>query len=242
MTEGWSLVAEVAHELRTPLATVRMAADVVYRARDTFEPGVARSAELLVGQLDRYESLLADLLELARADAGATTLDVAETDVVALVSAELEEASALAAQCGSELTLDAPAPCTAVLDSVRVRRIVSNLLSNALDHGEGRPVEVHVRAGADAVAIAVRDHGIGFAPEQAERVFERFWRADPGRPRRVGGSGLGLAVARRDAELHGGRLEAWGRPGAGAQFVLTLPVTPGVTLGDDPWPLIPGDA
>ena len=89
--------------------------------------------------------------------------------------------------------------------------------------------------------MAVRDHGIGFEANQAKQVFHRFWRADPARARTVGGTGLGLAIAMEDANLHGGWLTAWGRPGLGAQFRLTLPRRPGVVLESSPLPMVPRD-
>ncbi len=235
-------VSDVAHELRTPLTTVRMAADVIYDARAEFSPVTARSAELLSREVDRFEELLNDLLDLSRIDAGAAVLAAEECDVVQLVCDELESQLPLADTFGSELVLDAPPAAPAVIDQLRVRRIVTNLLSNAIEHGEGRLVEVHVRRGTGSVAIAVRDHGVGLSASDEANAFTRFWRGDPSRYRAVGGAGLGLAIARENAELHGGRLEAWGRPGGGAQFCLTLPLVPGGPLGPDPWPRVPPDA
>lgn len=159
-----------------------------------------------------------------------------------LVRDELESQLPLADTYGSELVLHAPPAAPAVIDQLRVRRIVTNLLSNAIEHGEGRLVEVHVRRGTGSVAIAVRDHGVGLSASDEANAFTRFWRGDPSRYRAVGGAGLGLAIARENAELHGGRLDAWGRPGGGAQFCLTLPLVPGGPLGPDPWPRVPSDA
>ena len=117
----------------------------------------------------------------------------------------------------------------AEVDPRRVERILRNLVVNAVEHGEGRPVEVRLAADEDAVAITVRDHGVGLQPGEEQLVFNRFWRADPSRARQTGGTGLGLSIALEDARLHGGWLEAWGEPGRGPQFRLTLPAGP-VTL------------
>jgi len=89
--------------------------------------------------------------------------------------------------------------------------------------------------------VVVRDHGIGMTPDEAGHVFDRFWRADPARARTTGGTGLGLAISMEDARLHGGWLEAWGRPGQGASFRLTLPRRAGITLTASPLPLVPVD-
>ena len=235
-------VSDVSHELRTPLTTVRMAADVLYDDRDAFDPVTRRASELLKGELDRFESLLTELLEISRFDAGAAELQPDDVDLVQLVAAEASAQQPLADAYVTRIVLDAPDPATCRIDPRRIRRVISNLLSNAIEHGEGRDVLVTVRSSPDAVAVAVRDHGIGFDAAQAHQVFTRFWRADPSRQRTVGGSGLGLSIALADAQLHGGWLNAWGRPGHGAQFRLTLPRVPGGPLDDSPLPLVPADA
>lgn len=234
-------VSDVSHELRTPLTTVRMAADVLYRQRREFDALAARSSELLSAELDHFEALLTDLLEISRFDAGAAELTLDEVDLGTLAEEELAAQQRLAAGYGTPLVLDAPTPCVAEVDARRIRRILRNLISNAIEHGEGREITVHVRADDAAVAVAVRDHGVGFSAAQAHQVFNRFWRADPARRRTVGGTGLGLSIAMEDARLHGGWLNAWGRPGQGAQFRLTVPRKAGDSLMSAPWPLAPRD-
>jgi two-component system sensor histidine kinase MtrB len=232
-------VADVSHELRTPLTTVRMAADVLYEARPAFREEVARSAELLQTQLDRFEALLTDLLEISRHDAGAVALDVEPVDLRDVVRRVVAQAEPLAARAGTELRLDLPATAAvAESDARRVERILRNLVSNAIKHGGGGPVDVRLRADGAAVAVVVRDYGAGFAVEDAARVFNRFWRADPARARSAGGgTGLGLSIALEDARLHGGWLQAWGEPGRGAAFRLTLPGRIGQHVARSPLPL-----
>jgi len=140
-------------------------------------------------------------------------------------------------------------PCLADADVRRVERIVRNLLTNAIDHARTdddltRQVRVVVLVEADdrASAIAVRDYGVGLEKGQTTSVFERFWRADPARARTTGGTGLGLSISLEDARLHGGWLQAWGWPGQGSQFRLTLPRHAGTTLRASPLPLAPRDA
>jgi two-component system sensor histidine kinase MtrB len=123
-----------------------------------------------------------------------------------------------------------------------VERILRNLLDNAVEHGEGRDVVVTVATDRDAVAVAVRDHGVGFGPGEEHLVFDRFWRADPARARTTGGTGLGLAIALEDARLHGGWLQAWGERWRGSVFRLTLPRTLGQELAGSPLPLGPDEA
>jgi two-component system sensor histidine kinase MtrB len=235
-------VSDVSHELRTPLTTIRMAGEVLHEARFGFDPAVARSAELLAAQVDRFEELLADLLEISRFDAGAAALDAEPVDVRSVVDRVVDLALPLAERRGSELrTRMPPTPCMAEIDPRRVERIVRNLVLNAVEHGEGRPVEITLAADADALAVLVRDHGVGLRPEEVRRVFDRFWRGDPARARTTGGSGLGLAISQEDAHLHGGRLEVDGRPGVGAAFRLTLPRRSGRTAGTSPLPLAVGE-
>ncbi len=235
-------VSDVSHELRTPLTTIRMAGEVIHASRDDLDPAAKRSAELLQMQLDRFEDLLADLLEISRFDAGAAVLDVESTDVRSVVVRAVENASPLAERRGSWLHVDLPdGPCVADVDPRRLERVLRNLLGNAVEHADGTPIEITVGADAAAVAVTVRDHGVGMSPEQARHVFDRFWRADPARARTTGGTGLGLAISVEDAHLHGGWLEAWGRPGHGACFRLTVPRRAGIVLTGSPLPLEPAD-
>lgn len=232
-------VSDVTHELRTPLTTVRMAADVLFERRQTLDPAAARSAELLQDELGRFEELLAELLEISRYDAGAASLDAERQDLVPMVHRVLEAARPLAERKGSELRVHTRGPVVAEVDHVRLERVLRNLVVNAIEHGEGRPIDVTVAAGPGNVAVLVRDHGVGLRPGEAGLVFTRFWRGDPSRARTSGGSGLGLAIALEDARLHGGTLQAWGARGEGASFRLTLPSRLGQPLGDSPLPLRP---
>ncbi|WP_235468205.1 MtrAB system histidine kinase MtrB [Streptomyces platensis] len=240
-------VSDVSHELRTPLTTVRMAADVIHDARDEFDPATARSAELLWGQLDRFESLLAELLEISRFDAGAAALEAEPVDLRDVVHRVIEGAEPLAERKGTRIVVrGAEQPVIAEADPRRVERVLRNLVVNAVEHGEGRDVVVRLASAGGksggAVAVAVRDYGVGLKPGEATRVFNRFWRADPARARTTGGTGLGLSIAVEDARLHGGWLQAWGEPGGGSQFRLTLPRTAGETLRGSPIPLEPEDS
>jgi two-component system sensor histidine kinase MtrB len=235
--------SDVSHELRTPLTTVRMAADLMFAQRDEFEPVMARSAELLQAELDRFEALLTDLLEISRFDAGFAVLDAEPTDLVPVIQRVTNQLASLAGRCGVELRVRVPdAPVIAEVDPRRVERVLRNLVGNAVEHGECRPVEVTLGADENAIAVTVRDHGIGLRPGEERLVFNRFWRADPSRARQTGGTGLGLSISLEDARLHGGWLEAWGEPGAGAQFRLTLPVRAGDRLLSSPLRLAPLDA
>jgi two-component system sensor histidine kinase MtrB len=232
--------SDVSHELRTPLTTIRMASELLHGRREDFPPELARSAELLHDELDRFESLLGDLLEISRYDAGAAHLESERADIRTVVASAVDSTRLLAERQGSEVVVEQPnQPVLVDMDSRRVERILRNLLGNAFDHGEGKPVIVTVDYDADAVGVTVRDHGVGLRAGEASLVFNRFWRGDVSRSRVTGGTGLGLAIALEDARLHDGWLQARGEPGKGAQFRLTLPRRAGHMLTHSPLPLDP---
>jgi two-component system sensor histidine kinase MtrB len=230
-------VSDVSHELRTPLTTIRMASQVIYSAKDGFEPNVQRSAELLVAQIERFEALLTDLLEVSRFDAEAAVLDIAPLDFTSLVRRTVDYVHP-----SRERIISVHAPQGAITvdaDSRRIERILRNLITNAIDHREDKHVDIFLAETENEAAIAVRDYGIGFNEREHKQLFERFWRADPARARIRGGSGLGLSIALEDARLHQGLLEAWGAPNRGANFVLTLPKRAGSSVVTHPLSVLP---
>jgi two-component system sensor histidine kinase MtrB len=219
-----------------------MAAEVLYDARHDFDPINKRSAELLYNQVERFQSLLADLLEISRFDAGVAMLDAEPADILQVINHVIDGAAPVAAEYGSDIILRAPAgDIVAEMDARRIDRILRNLILNAVEHGEGRPVTVTVAANRSAVGVLVRDQGIGMTPAEAARVFDRFWRADPARARTTGGSGLGLSIAMEDTKLHNGWLQAWGMKGSGSSFRLTIPLHQGEEIENSPVPLEPED-
>jgi len=235
-------VSDVSHELRTPLTTIRLAADMINDQRADFDPATARAAELLNAQVQRFETLLTDLLEISRYDAGSVQLELEPTSLAHLAEDVIGSMHQLAEQHGTDIRLVAPGGYSPVeMDPRRVRRVVRNLLGNAIEHGEGRPIVITVDSNHQAVALGVRDYGLGMTPEDVERVFDRFWRADPSRTRTIGGTGLGLSIALGDARLHGGELAVWSDLGRGSNFVLTLPRQGGHLTGPSPVPVEPGD-
>ncbi|MDO5030204.1 MAG: MtrAB system histidine kinase MtrB [Corynebacterium sp.] len=227
--------SDVSHELRTPLTTVRMAADMIADGAEDLDPATRRAAELMNEELDRFEMLLNDLLEISRHDAGVADLSAEKVDVRRCVDAAYQQVAVVAKETGTPIRLHLPEePVIATVDSRRIERVLRNLMANAVDHSEGNPVDVTVHASDSAVSFTVVDHGVGLKPEQADLVFNRFWRADPSRVRRTGGTGLGLAIAREDAQLHGGDLDAFGVPTVGSCFRLTVPLEPNTNFGEHP--------
>jgi two-component system sensor histidine kinase MtrB len=217
-------VSDVSHELRTPLTTLRMASEVIADSRESFDPIVARSTELLVAQLDRFERLLEELLEVSRFDAEVAVLEAVDFDIVQLVNRCAEDLALVAKERKTQIYVKSAEPTIMIkADIRRVERILRNLFANAIDHAEEVQIDVSIEVSERDVAIGVRDYGIGLDEPSLTRVFDRFWRADPSRARTRGGTGLGLSIALEDARLHNGELEVWGRPGRGAHFVVTLP-------------------
>jgi two-component system sensor histidine kinase MtrB len=197
----------------------------------------------MVNELDRFESLLNDLLEISRHDAGVAELALEAVDLRSIVKGALGNVGHLAEDSSVELIVDLPVDgVIAEVDPRRVERILRNLIANAIDHAEHKPVRIRMAADADTVAVTVRDYGVGLRPGEEKLVFSRFWRADPSRVRRSGGTGLGLAISIEDARLHQGRLEAWGEPGKGACFRLTLPLVRGHKVTSSPLPVKPVDS
>jgi len=236
-------VSDVSHELRTPLTTMRMAAQVIFDAKEAFEPSLARSSELLLSQIERFEVLLTDLLEVSRFDAEAAIVEIQDIDIVELTRQAVDYVHPSQERIiqvhvkNSNGTSNGP--MIATVDKRRIDRIIRNLLTNALDHNENKPIDVTIADTENEVAVAVRDYGIGFNQKERASLFDRFWRADPSRARTRGGTGLGLSIALEDAKLHQGTLEAWGAPGNGANFVLTLPKHAGGIINSNPIELIP---
>ena len=212
-------VADVSHELRTPLTALTTAADVLESHREGLDEAGSRAARLLVRESHRLATLVEDLMEISRLDAGAAPMAWEPVDVVHLVTA----AVASRGWSGSQVhvaTSNAEG-ATTVADPRRLDAIVANLVGNALEHG-APPVRVLVTATAEEVVVVVADAGPGIPPDHLARIFDRFYKADPARPGGRG-SGLGLAIARENARLHGGDLTVSSPPGSGATFTLRLP-------------------
>jgi two-component system sensor histidine kinase MtrB len=202
-----------------------MASEMIYDSRTQLDPEVSRSAELLRNQVDRFDLLLSDLLEMSKIDAGATVLDIAPFDLSELVSTEIEAATEIVKKHNSNIVLFQPNSTNIVEgDTRRISRIVRNLLANAIEHADNKPIEVTIRSNDHAISVGVRDSGQGMDVADLARVFDRFWRADPARQRTLGGTGLGLSISIEDARLHNGDIKVWAQPNKGAHFVLTLPI------------------
>ena len=230
------MVAAVSHDLRTPLTTMRAMVEAVTDGVVTEPAEVRRYMDLIRGETRQLSRLIDDLFELSQIESGALTLDLAPTHLPELVAQTLEAYEAPARDGGVTLAHAAdPAIPPVRADAERLMRVLRNLIDNALRFTPaGGRVEVEARlerpgsAGRDgAVRVSVRDTGPGLPPEETERVFERFYRSARARTRSTGtpGAGLGLTIARGLVQAHGGRMWAESRPGAGASFHFTLPLS-----------------
>ncbi|WP_245650384.1 sensor histidine kinase [Nocardia harenae] len=223
-------VADASHELRTPLTTIRGFAEL-FRQGATSDPALVMAR--IEREAQRMGLLVEDLLMLARMDAD-RPLDLAPVDLLTLASDAVHSARVLAG-AGAEHTIElAVRPGTGTLevlgDDTRLRQVLSNLLSNAMVHTPaGTTVTVRLTPAADEVLIEVADTGPGLPAEEAERIFERFYRTDSSRTRASGGTGLGLSIVRALVTAHGGTVTAASEPGRGTTFTVRLPrdLTPG---------------
>ena len=228
-------VSDVSHELRTPLTTIKLAGDLIFESRQDLDPSLKRSAEIMQGQIERFEVLLNDLLEISRYDAGAVRAELEIYDLNQVVGSAIASIDPLAIKRGSAIEVQMPdGEVMAEFDSRRIERLLRNLLANAIEHGEGKPIQVAVGMNEAAVAVSVTDNGVGMTEAELARVFDRFWRADPARKRTSGGTGLGLAISLEDTLLHGGSLDVWAKPNAGSSFRLTLPKVQGGQITASP--------
>jgi two-component system, OmpR family, sensor histidine kinase MtrB len=219
-------VSDVSHELRTPLATVRMAADYIHAARAGLPPDAQRAAVLLERELERFENLLEDLLEISRFDAGVINLEPVEVDVSSLLDEVVDALDPIAhgrkVDVGLQVDRGQGQPLVAA-DPRRLDRVFSNLVKNAIEHTVEGGVRIWVgRRGRDVV-VTVADEGEGIPAEDLPHIFERFYRADVHRARTLGGTGLGLAIALENVNLHRGSIDVQSEVGHGSTFTVTLP-------------------
>ena len=219
-------VSDVSHELRTPLATVRMAADYIHAARTGLPPDAQRAAVLLERELERFENLLEDLLEISRFDAGVINLEPVEVDVGGLLDEVVDALDPIAhgrkVDVGLEVDRSQGQPLVAA-DPRRLDRVFSNLVKNAIEHTIEGSVRIWVGRRDRDVVVTVADEGEGIPAEDLPHIFERFYRADVHRARTLGGTGLGLAIALENVNLHRGSIDVQSEVGRGSTFTVTLP-------------------
>jgi PAS domain S-box-containing protein len=215
------------HELKTPLTTLKMQVDTILRLLDR-EPPVASTTARIAGKAeairrasDRLTVLVDQLLDLSRISGAGLALERERVDLAALARDVVAEFEEPVARAGGTIAVRADAPVVGVWDAARLEQIVTNLLTNALKYGLGRPVEIAVERDGATARLTVTDHGIGIASEHQGRIFDRFERVVSSR--NYGGFGLGLWIVRKILDAHGGSIRVESAPGLGATFVVELP-------------------
>ena len=219
-----NLTADIAHELRTPLSNIQGYLEAI---KDGVVQPTSQTIETSHGQALHLSALVEDLRLLAQVEAGALQLDRTPADLDELLRSAVEAVRPRAEERGVsldvEVALDLP---SLELDATRMAQVLANLLENAISHTlEGGSVGVSAHRAPGAVVIAVADTGPGIAPEDLPRLFDRFYRVDPSRSRSTGGSGLGLTIARRLVEAHGGEISVESALGQGSTFSISLPIS-----------------
>jgi two-component system, OmpR family, sensor histidine kinase SenX3 len=218
-------VANASHELKTPAASIRAAAETLSSIADRDPQAVPRFASQLEREAMRLSRIVADLLDLSRLESGSDLGERVRLDALAREEAERFEETAR--EGGRVIRLDPTESATVSGSGRDLSLMIRNLIDNALRYTQpGGHVEISVTAGNDMVELAVSDDGIGIPIRDLPRVFERFYRVDRARSRETGGTGLGLSIVRHVAENHGGTVEVDSELGAGSTFTVTLPALP----------------
>jgi signal transduction histidine kinase len=219
-------VANVSHELRTPLTVVGGFAETLVGCYPP-ESQEHRFAESIHANALRMQRIVDDLLDLSRIESGGWIPAQQETDVAALGGEMLGSYREVARTKGITLTLDVPPELRAHVDPTALRQVLGNLVNNAVRHTQAGSVTIFARRETDGgTAIGVGDTGVGIAPEHLPRIFERFYRVDPGRSRAEGGTGLGLSIVRHLVEAHGGHVTAESVAGRGTTITAVFPPAP----------------
>ncbi|KKF00036.1 two-component sensor histidine kinase [Mycolicibacterium obuense] len=216
-------VANVSHELKTPVGAMGVLAEAVLASSDDPET-VRHFAEKMVTESHRLANMVGELIELSRLQGGERLPDLEAVDVDAVVAEALSRHKVAADNADIAITTDAPTGFQVLGDETLLVTAIANLVSNAIAYSpNGSSVSVSRRRRGDLIEIAVTDRGIGIAPADQERVFERFFRVDKARSRATGGTGLGLAIVKHVAANHNGSIRLWSQPGTGSTFTLSIP-------------------
>ncbi|MFN8471744.1 MAG: HAMP domain-containing sensor histidine kinase [Anaerolineae bacterium] len=223
-------LAIASHELKTPLTSMRLHSQYLLRRAESNSLADMPPERLLSllrkgdKQLDQLTHIVQDLLDVSRISAGRVALNLEDVDLAAVAHDVVERFSDEADAQGSEMRLQADGPWIGRWDRFRLDQAITNIVSNALKYGRGAPIEISIGGDTDWVSVAVRDHGVGIAPADVERIFDRFARAIPDEG--LGGLGLGLYISRQFVEAHGGRIRVQSTPGLGSTFTIDLPRRP----------------
>jgi two-component system sensor histidine kinase SenX3 len=216
-------VANVSHELKTPVGALTLLAEAVGEAKDDPE-AVVRFAGRMHLEAERLTRLVQQIIDLSRLQNDTLSDEATTIKVGELVSEACEHSATEAEHKGIEIVTSVEPDLHVLGDRIQLHAAVSNLVENAVTYSpDGSRISVAAQLAGDDVRLTVADNGIGIPGEELERIFERFYRVDPARARATGGTGLGLSIVKHVAASNGGTVEVWSEPGLGSSFTLVLP-------------------
>jgi two-component system, OmpR family, sensor histidine kinase SenX3 len=219
-------VANVSHELKTPVGAMGVLAEALLASADDPDT-VRRFSDKMVAESKRLANMVGELIELSRLQGAEPLPDLEAVDVDTIVAEALSRYKVAADNADIAITTDSPTGYIVLGDQPLLVTALANLVSNAIAYSpNGSPVSISRRRRGDNIEIAVTDRGIGIAAADQERVFERFFRVDKARSRATGGTGLGLAIVKHVAANHNGSIRLWSQPGTGSTFTLSIPAYP----------------
>jgi signal transduction histidine kinase len=216
-----TFLSVASHELKTPLSALRLQSDVLLRMRRDVPKSMTEHLQRIDRQVDRLDKLIVELLEVSRIDAGRLELEPERIELTELVREVAQRFEEQARKAGSALRVAAAGRIFGDWDPLRLDQVISNLLSNAIKYGDGKPIEIEASSADGVARVRVRDQGLGIAPADQARVFDRFERGTP--PRKVEGFGLGLWICKQIVDAMGGRIAVSSAIGAGSTFEVELP-------------------
>jgi PAS domain S-box-containing protein len=215
------------HELKTPVTSLKLELQILDRKMKKNSQELIPAAVIqgrlttAIRQTGRIENLIENLLDISRIRTGKLGIDTEMLDFTSIVNDLVARMGDLARASGSSISVSSEGPVEGYYDSIRIEQVISNLISNAIKYGEGKPIEVTIRSDTQAVILTVRDHGIGISKEDQDRIFERFERAVSSR--NFGGLGLGLYISKEIIQAHGGSIRVESDLKHGSTFTISLP-------------------
>ena len=226
-------VANVSHELKTPVGAMALLAEAILSSADDVD-SVQRFAERMLTESSRLSSLISEIIDLSRLQGDDPLIRAAVFDVDVVINQAVDELRSIAEVRGVELIVSGAPGAEMLGDRDQILTALRNLVSNAVTYSPDHTrVAITARCDAGMVEIGVKDQGIGIASHDLDRIFERFYRADPARSRATGGTGLGLAIVKHVCQNHGGDVDVWSEVGVGSTFILSLPLVASLA-GDGP--------